>query len=287
MLDREIEIKDLPRVFEFKSSQDYLKTVFHFLKLKHNLGLKECSRLLGYKSPSLVTMILRGDRFPSREFIDQVSLLFNLKSDEKHYLVLLVKLERAEIKGEDTLGLHLEISKLLPEEGTHYLNADELKLISEWYFLPLKQLVKTESFREDPEWIYRKLRKKLTPSQIKYALEVMIDLGVLERDGKGRLLVSQEPWRTVNNVPSEAIKKIHRRMIELSLDALVEQSLEDRHFLGLTQKISKDDLPEAKKFLNNFIENFNNIFSRSDDFNGEVYQLNIQHFALSDDRKVH
>ena len=51
-----------------------------------NGNLKELSILLGYKSPSTITMILKGQRLPTVKFIDSICRVFKLTDCERESL---------------------------------------------------------------------------------------------------------------------------------------------------------------------------------------------------------
>ncbi len=72
-------------------------------------------------------------------------------------------------------------------------------------------------------------------------------------------------------------------MIELAQMAITEQDVNERQINSTTLKVNKNDLPEAKKFIFDFIKEFATRFNQTE--SDEIYQLNVQLFALTNDLK--
>ena len=271
-----------PSIFEFKDYKDFLKTVgLPHGKYSHSSQtLQKWAQRLGYRSPSSLTMILNGQRFPSRDMIKSLARDLDLSQKELEYFELLIDLAKAKSKDKNTEKISSRLNQLSGNRNTHQVSLDQFRYISEWYFAAIKQLISAPNFVEDAEWIRTKLRKKLTPGQVRYAIQVMLDLGVIERDEQGKLIVSQKPWRTPKeDISSAAIRKHHAGMINLSMDAIEEQKVSDRQLSCLTFRFNPEKMPEAKEFLLKMLEEFDQRFF--DGNSDEVYQLNMQLFGLT------
>ncbi len=83
--------------------------------------------------------------------------------------------------------------------------------------------------------------------------------------------------RKVAGVPSEAIRNYHRQAIELACNSIDEQDFNTRELRALTLCLDPNKLKSAKKFIDQFITEFNKKFGNKK--NGEVYQLNAQLFS--------
>ncbi|WP_412477730.1 DUF4423 domain-containing protein [Halobacteriovorax sp. RT-2-3] len=240
-------------------------------------NLKTWANRLGYRSPSSLTMVIKGQRSPSLEMINALSEDLGMNMKEKQYFMLLVQLEKAQKKNKDTKEILEKIAIINPRGKAIALSLKEFNAISDWYFLAIKQLISMPSFIEDEEWIYHKLRKKPTINQIKYAIETMLETKTIGRNDDGRLIVQKEGLITTNDVPSSAIKRHHYGMINRALEAIEEQPVEERQITSVTMKVKQSDVSEAKKFIFDFIKDFNEKFSTNEANN--LYQLNTQFFA--------
>lgn len=271
-----------PTIFEFKDYKDFLKTVgLPHGKYSHSSQtLQKWARRLGYRSPSSLTMILNGQRFPSRDMVKSLSRDLGLSAKEIEYFELLIDLAKAKSKDKNTEKISSRLNQLSGSRNTHQISLDQFRYVSEWYFAAIKQLISSPDFIEDPEWIRSKLRKKLTPGQIRYAIQVMLDLNVIERNTLGKLAVSQKPWRTpMEDISSAAIRKHHAGMINLAVESIEEQTVQERQLSCLTFRFDPEKMPEAKEYLLKMLEDFDQKFF--DDKGTEVYQLNLQMFGLT------
>lgn len=224
-------------------------------------------------------MVLRGQRLPSRDMIEAFEKDFNFTPKEKQYFELLVKIEKAEAKNQDTEIYRKKLQELAGISEAAALGLKEFSSISEWYFLAIKQLTSLEQFIEDPEWIRKKLRKKVTPSQVRYALDTMLELGILKRNEIGKIVNGDQSTFTPNDIPSSAIKKHHRGMMEQAVLALEELPVEQRQISSLTLKFKKERAEEAKQELYKFLQEFNQKYYA--DEGDSVHQLNLQFFDLT------
>lgn len=274
------ETVEQPRIsiFDFDSYRDFLIKVGmpDGLYSHTSNNLQTWAKRLGYKSPSSLTMVLKGQRSPSFDMLSAISEDLKMNTREKTYFELLVQLEKANKKNKDPKEILEKIAKLNSDGQAISLGLKEFSAISEWYFLAIKQLISTPSFIEDEDWIFRKLRKKVTPSQIRNAISIMLEMETIGRDETGKLIVLKEGLLTTNDVPSSAIKRHHFGMINRALEAIEEQNVKERQVTSITMKIKEEDLAAAKKSIFDFIKDFNNKFSTTEA--DELFQMNMQFF---------
>ncbi len=274
------ETVEQPRIslFDFDNYRDYLVKVGmpDGLYSHTSNNLQSWALRLGYKSPSSLTMVIKGQRSPSFDMINALTEDLEMSTKEKQYLMLLVQLEKANKKKKDTKEILEKIAELNSGSTAISLGLKEFSAISEWYFLAIKQLISTPSFIEDEDWIFKKLRKKVTPSQIKNALNIMMEMKTIGRDENGKLIVLKEGLLTTNDVPSSAIKRHHFGMINRALEAIEEQSVKERQVTSVTMKVKPEDVDAAKKYIFEFIKDFNEKFSTTEA--DDLYQLNMQFF---------
>ena len=240
-------------------------------------SLARLARDLGYSSPSVLSMVLTGQRLPSDELCGNISRRWNLSLKEAEYLRLLVEAERKARRGEDPAEARERIRRLLGKRSVRHFNDDEFAMIREWHYTVIRQLAGSPSFLEDPAWISRALRKKVSPTQVQEALARMERMGVLTRDpATGRLRASGESTETTHEVPSVSIRIHHRHMIQRALEALDERPLAERLFNSLTMNVDPARLPELKERVREFLRQLDSEFSADGALH--VYQLNLQFF---------
>lgn len=265
--------------YSYSSIGEYLRSLQTGKHGRRRLTLSEVSRKIGYRSPRTVAMVIKGQRPPSLEMVDRLAAWQKLSPREHEYLTLLARHESARTRPEIQPTLAEKIAQFRSLAETPELLKEEVfTFVSEWYHLPLRQLVETPDFREDPDWIARRFRNKITPEEASAGLERLHALGLLKRDtetGRLRRSNSGHAW-TTTGIPSEAIQNFHRGMLERSKEALEEVLLSERGFVSTALLINPDRIAEIKEHLDAFHTDF---LARFFDPNGtEVFQLGSQFF---------
>jgi uncharacterized protein (TIGR02147 family) len=264
--------------FDFANFRDF----FAYQVKKHsmdpsgrkNLTLKDLAKRLGYNSPSLLTMISKGERLPSSALLESLFAEWKIPTKDQQKIRWMVEIERREQNGKEK---HHLTEKLNQVSTAKKINLKKFEIVSDWHILVVKILVGTPGFQENPQWISQRLRRKITPRQAERALQILEEQKYICRDGEsGRLKVAAELTETTHEIPSEAIRNNHRGMIQRAVDSIEEQDLKNRQLNSLALQFDRHRIAEAKERILNFIHQFNNEFS-SDSAN-DIFQLNIQFF---------
>lgn len=274
-------LSDSVTIFDFEDYKEFLlhKGLPDGLYSHRSTNLQKWAQRLGYRSPSSLTMILRGDRIPSFQMVSSISDDLKLSKKEKEYFLLLVELEKKKRQKKDfkkTLEKLNALARQRRKSSPFKLDIKAFEVVEQWYHFVIKQLISTEDFTEDLNWIHKRLRKKVSIGQIKAAIENLIQIGVVQRNEKGQLVTSGQSVHSLNDVPSEAVRNHHKSMIERAKESIDEQSIDQRQISGLTFKINPEKVKDAKADIVNFFSEFNDKYFDED--GASVYQLNIQLF---------
>ena len=262
-------------IFDFDNYRDFLIKVGlpHGLYSHSSNNLQSWSKRLGYKSSSSLTMVLKGQRAPSSDMLGALAIDLKMNAKEKTYFELLIQLEKLTKKNQDPKTTLEKIEKLSSDKQSIPFGLKDFSAISEWYFLAIKQLISTPSFIENEGWIFRKLRRKVSPAQIRSALLIMLEMGTIGRDEQGKLIVLKAGLITTNDVPSSAIKRHHFGMINRALEAIEEQDVSERQVTSVTMKFKEEHLEAAKQSIFEFVKDFNDQFSSKEA--DDLYQMNM------------
>jgi uncharacterized protein (TIGR02147 family) len=239
--------------------------------------LQALANKMGYKSPSLLSMISKGHRLPSKSLMEALFNEWKIEKRQREILRLRVEIEKKLNRGKNTYPLITKLTKLAPIEQYHLLDVDQFSSMRDWYILVLRVLVDTPDFNEDPVQISQRLRRKVTPSQVQKGLELLEKLRFIERNIEtGKLQSTVGSVETSNDIPSEAIREHHRGMIQKALESIDEQNIQERVLNSLTLKLDLARMLEAKEKIMNFVKDFNAEFAA--DNSRSIYQLNVQLF---------
>lgn len=228
-------------------------------------------------------MVLQGKRLPSPDMLQRLSRYLAHNESEHRYLEILVEREKRLNLGAATPEFERELWKINPKaETTHPLSLEAVSLMGEWFFFVIKQLVDTAGFREDYKWIRQRLRGKISVAEIRAALRVLGELGLVERQPDGRLRTTKRSVRTTRDISSAALREHHRQLAQRGIEALAEQAPADREFATCTLRVSPEALPKVKEAIRDFMIQFDKKFENLD--SERVYQVNVQFFEHTVDR---
>lgn len=247
------------------------------------LNLESFAKSLGY-TPSSLSMILNGSRLPSDSLLTAFFDYLDVSMEEREYLRTLVQLEKLKRKGKNTEQTLSRLERFPNASSTHKINLKRFSYMQDWYVLAIQTLIASSSFRENAVWISRKLRKKVTTSQVTKAIEILLELGLVKRNPTtNELQIAVGTIETAHEIPSDAIREHHKGMIHRSLEAIDEQSVPERQFNSTTFLFDAKDLSAAKKRILDFVIEFNNEFKAKD--SDRVYQMNVQFFEHTVEEK--
>ena len=263
---------------DFESSTLYFRS--HFQQSK-KLSLKSYSKKLGYQSSRLLELICQGKRLASEDFLFRFRNYASLAEEDFLALSLMVKREKLLLKNRDTSQVDQDLAVyrrkyLRPEK----VEAELFSLISEWYFLVLRQIFKVTQ-RLDLEKLSRQLKNKVSPKELKTAVQTLQNLGMIEVQEDGTV-VSRKPHGIFTNydVPSQAARSHHKQMMDRAKEALEEESVLDREMISHTFQIHPRDIPKLKEEIRAFRTRLDKRYF--DEKSRSVYQLNIQFFSHTD-----
>lgn len=157
------------------------------------------------------------------------------------------------------------------------LTLDAFQVISDWYHYAILELTYLPSFRSDVSWIAKQL--DLSPFVVEQAIARLMRLELLEKQADGCLKCTQTHLATPSGVPSEALRKFHRQLLEKAILALETQSVDERDFASVVMTVDRGRLEEAKQDLKLYRREFGQKYG-SDPNQNEVYCLGVQFFRL-------
>jgi uncharacterized protein (TIGR02147 family) len=153
----------------------------------------------------------------------------------------------------------------------------------DWYHFGLIELLKITGVKSaDSAWMAKRLG--IQPQEAKMALERLCRLELVTNTKQG-WKVNQDTVFTTDGVPSEALRKFHKQVLEKASAAITLQTIEERYLSSSMMPINTQDLPKAYAIIQEFREKFSAIMSKEQDGNN-VYALSVQFFNLTNQGEV-
>lgn len=269
-----------PDVFRFRDYRAYLRA-FYAHKKRHEYGfsLRAFSKRSGLRSSNYLKLVMDGDRNLTPEMAARFATACGLSGQASAYFCDLCAFNQAK-NADERERTYGRLRRFRRYRETYRLDPAQEKYYSQWYIPAIRELCARPDFREDPKWIGRTLTPKVAPRDVERALSVLLELGLLERDGEGRLRQSESLVETAEGPLSHHVVRFHRAMLERAADALDDTPRDEREIASLTLCLSEGQLEELKRRLVRIREELLHVF-QSDDDARRVVQVNFQLFPLS------
>lgn len=242
------------------------------------------AKKLEMSSTAVLTNIINGKRNPGPQLQEKFVRYFKFNDDEQEYFSDLVKLHK--VKGDPRLSLALKekMSRKKIKGNFQFLDDTTFSAISSWHYYAIREMVALPQFQEDYDWIAKNLQFKVTPREIKKALEDLLELGLIERGENGELQSNDTLLKTSEDVASEGLRRFHEQMISNGKVSIREVPVNERDISGRTINIDEKNLPELKKLIREFRDKVSELFEESE-YGTRTYQLNLQLFPLTRSKK--
>ncbi len=230
---------DRPVVTAFTDYRAYLRAMIAFLKAtRRGFSYRWFARKAGFSSPSFLKLVAEGQRNLSADSVERVGLGLGLDRREVEAFEALVELGQAESDSRKNRA-YARIAKLAQRDPVRRLEAEQMEAYSRWYPFVLRELAGLDDFREDLDWLGRRLRFKSRPDQIRRALELLERLGLLVRDEGGRLRPAERNLTSGPEVRTLAVRNFHREMLEKAIESLDAVPVAQRNVSGVTVPLTK------------------------------------------------
>ena len=273
-----------PRPEDFPEYRSYLKSMIAYLKeTRPQFSYRYFSRIAGFSSPNFLKLVADGQRNLTPSSIPKFARGLGLDDRERDAFETLVLLTQAETDAErNRYYARLRKSGSAHSEARR-VEAAQFDVYSQWYTLPIRELLLHPDFSEDPVWIARQLRPRIKPQEAKHALELLERVGLAARDPEGKLKPSDAKISTGPRVRSLAVRNYHRGMLGLAADALEHVPIDERDVSSLTVSLSRTQYDDVRSRIERFRREILDLIDDAPKTAepADVYQVGFQLFPLT------
>jgi uncharacterized protein (TIGR02147 family) len=280
------EKPESPDLFQYVDYRLFIKDFFEAKKRKnasYSASLFVRRAGLGENSRGYLKLIIDGKRNLTSHTIRSFSEAMDLTNAQSLYFENLVFFNQAE-KPKDRKYYFERLESC--SQGKHSkpieLLQSQLSLVSNWYVLAIRELIALPEFNEEPAWISKNLRGKVTRDEVKSAIKALLSVGLIKRDEKtDRLIQSESTFKIIGGVFNEFLQNYHLQMMDRAREAIQEDPYAERHASGLIFSVPKRVLPEIIQSINQFRDQMREKFGSLKEIPDSVIHVNIQAFQLT------
>jgi uncharacterized protein (TIGR02147 family) len=271
-------------LFEYTDYRKFLKDYFRSKKKENKtFSLKILADRAGFKARDYILRVMNGSRNLSQSGAFMLSQALRLSEKEADYFRNLVGFNQAASTREKEFFL-AKMTEIGKYGKVQKLRREQFAYLSEWYYSALRSLLPVIGFGDDYAEIGRFLDPPLTSAQVRKAIDLLVQQGLLTRDASGAYGVPESRLTAGDEVSSVALSRFHRQSLDLARRAMDVFSSAERDISGITMSLSREGFDKMKAAIQAFRKKAMSI--ADEDVNEErAYQLNLQLFPLSKRRK--
>jgi uncharacterized protein (TIGR02147 family) len=238
------------------------------------------SRRAGIGSPTFLKQVIDGSRSLTRTTMEKFCRALELDGAEGRYFRHLVGFNQADTAAEKQE--HFDVLRTMHDRITEkQLSEDQYAFYRRWYVPVVRELVCMVAQQDDYERLAVLLQPRITPRQVRDAIDLMKRLRLLVPDpASGRLKQNDPAVTTGDEVFSRAVRNFNAEMLLMASRALERLPREERHVSGITLGISADGYHKLCTEINAFKDRVVQIVNH-DHGSDRVCQLNVQLFPVT------
>jgi uncharacterized protein (TIGR02147 family) len=261
-----------------------VKAQEEFISILMNEYTKRKSRNLRYSlrsfassldiNHSTLSQILSKKRGMSVKLAEKIASKLPVLNSEKKRFVSSVA-NYATRSEKEASKIREKFNKLMKFKDVKILNNEIMEPMGHWIPLTAFELIATARANTLDE-----LQKQLslTKEQTIDLTENLCKTTLVIKEA-GFFKVSHVTLQTLNDIPSHAIRKLHKSVAEKSIAAIETQPVQEREFQSAILSVAKADIPKAKEVIRDFIADFSSQFYK-DDKHSEIYALSLNFFKI-------
>ena len=263
-------------VFEHASYKKYLRAVLaDNISANPQYSLRAFAKKLEM-SPATLSQVLSDKKNFSRERAMLVAEKLKLDKSESEYFIQLVELDRAKTPRLKSQVLE-KLQEINPKRDVNDLSVDVFKLMSEWYYPTVLEMLDLYKNSFKVEEVARRLN--ISPIQVQEALDRLERLGLIEKTPSGEIKKSHAKTVVGSQVPNEALRNFHEQMLTKAQQSLRTQTPNEKYVGSETFCFDESDLEEVNELTEKYFQQVLSLAKKKKD-KSHVYHLGIQFFKL-------
>lgn len=264
-------------IYEYGDYRQYLKSVLvERMGSNGSYSLRALARDIEV-NPSHLSSIHRGEKNLSLDAAARVAGRLGLDHRETEYFCCLV--EYAQTKNLDRKDALLEkLNRLSLKRKVTNVSVDRFKLISDWYHLPILEMVELSDFPFSAESVSERLG--ITKFEASVAIDRLERLKLIQKSDDGTYKKTHDNLVFESDLPSDALRHFHSQMLKKAEKSLTDQSPQEKYVGSQTFSIHPDTLPEARKVIESAMDRLVELFDQ-EAHPTEVYHLGFQLFRIT------
>jgi uncharacterized protein (TIGR02147 family) len=267
-------------VFGFHDYRGFLRDFYAQNKAgKYGFSLRAFSKRAQLRSSNYLKLVMDGERNLTQEMAPRFAEACGLRGQAAEYFCALVLFNQAKSVNERDRA-YARLSKLSRYREVHRLSRAQEAYHSHWYIPVIRELIVRKDFRDEPRWIASRLMPAITTREAEQAVQVLLELGLVTRDKRGKLSQAHALVQTPDGPLGQHISRYHRVMLARAAEAIDGVPKAQRQIESLTLCLSEARMGDLKQRIERLCDEILQEY-QADDESRRVVQLNIQMFPVT------
>lgn len=264
-----------PVVFSFLDHREFLRSWYEWKKTAtRGFSYRSFAGKAGFSSMSFLRDVIEGRRNISEDSVEKFVAAIGLVQDAADYFRELVRYNR-ETDIEKRAQLFRRLLLLQARREFSPVRQAQARYYSNWVNIIVREAAGLERFGGDPERIGAALRPAVPVEQVKEALVLLTDLGMLEKGKDGRYK-AVTPRLIPGDIDPAIVRSAKRQMLLHALDRLDSEGNDDTHISSVTVTLSAHRLAKVAEQIRQFRLDLLADTASDDGQQEQVAQINFQ-----------
>jgi len=234
-------------VFEYLEYRDLLKEAYEERKLSMPLySYRMMGERLGIDGSYLFRVLQKELHLPAR-CMPQAADFLALSGRSAEYFQLLAAYQRE--KRAKARHEILEKALALRDVVRAKVEDKELAFFRDWWVVATRCLLEVVDGRANPKELAARLRPKVSEQEVKEALDLLLELGLVKKGPSGRLILSQTHLTALGDEKSKAVRAFQRQVLSMAQDSIERFPKGTRDVSTLTVAIDQNAMGEIREMM--------------------------------------
>ncbi len=278
-----------PVLGAYTDFRQYLRDVYEYRRKTESTGFRAYSysafsAAADIKSPNYLKLIIEGRRNLSDDMISRFARALRFQKVEADEFRALVHYgqETEPIQRNQYLK---ELADLRARRSfaKGEISQQAFNKVPGWMGWVLFAMVEQHGVSFDPSELYRLIRAKTSPEDIRSELQKLVASGGLKKE-EGQIKKGRDLIESPQDLPVEVIRKLQAELIYLGIESLFRDSPKEREFGAMTIAMTQAEFEQVRFELRQLRKRLQkDLMMKRETTKGErVYQMNVQLFPVTD-----
>lgn len=270
----------IPSVYKYLDYRQYFTDVLkEKKKIIRSFSYRNFSRLAGSSSPNFLQLITANKLNISDTQVATLAKSLSLRELETKYLKNIVDFDHAKTyQLKDKYFQRIILSR--EYNSIKIIEKNQYDYFSKWYNPVVRELVSSEKYTGDPEWIADRIAPRVTLGRIKKSIALLVSLGLIKKDENGSYVRTHNTISSPSEIASMGAFKYHQDIISIAKESIDRFESSQRDIRSVTIGLDQNGFGLLKQRMEAFWKELL-AFADTQKSTGKVMQVNMQLFPLS------